>query len=988
MRIHQLTLSAFGPFPGTHVVDFEELNDAGVFLVTGPTGAGKTTILDGVCFALFGQVPGGRAVKALRSDHADPEAKPEVVLDFSLGGRRFEVHRTPEWSRPKRRGPGTTQEKASASLLEKTSGTDTLLSARAQEVGHFLSDLLGMTASQFQQVALLPQGEFQTFLRASSQERHDVLQQLFRTERFTRIEDWVNEHSRQLRDRAHGGEANVRRLVDTLADRAGVETPAFLGPDNLARSASEGSVIRWAEELAADARTVLAAAAAEHTNTARRVATVRDCYDQARRRNELRARRDRAQQVLDRLLDDSEIALSRQLVDAAERAARCAPMLRLLVESRKALATARAAHAAATASAPGIEDPRAASQRATVELARAQALLPRERELHQAQGLLRAAREDLSALGPRVAQAQEAVRSLPERRASLDEQVRRMAAAASARPACEADLARAEAAAESARLRLDAEAELTLLRDREREVRDAHAAAREHLLDVIARRLAGMAAELAADLRDGDPCKVCGSREHPAAAVSSVDAVDQAAQLAATALADDLRAAYETATALVRQSELRLEGLRQASANLSEDQASDRVTAARDALNTAVTAEQSQVELLAQLAALDREATRLQELLSTLETERGRLTQVLQGLEETASMIGKDLVAVLGDKSSLAEEVARLAGRVRALEVLAETTTARDRAQSSADRHEALAREAAHEQGFGDLDQVLLASLDEATQTQHAHRVAEYDRAVRGAQAVLADSATLDIDDSPTDPEALKGELAMAEVAEATAARQHHVRQEVTLALVAQLGALDQALAQWAPARERFLTAESMAKLVRGMSTDNQLQMRLSSYVLATRLDQVIEAANERLTHMREQRYLLERTGEATRRGTQAGLGLQVVDEWTGETRAPSTLSGGETFVVSLALALGLSDVVSTESGGVQIATLFIDEGFGMLDLDTLDDVMDRLDGLRAGGRTVGVVSHVTELRDRIPTQLHVTKQRHGSTVQVTTLIA
>ena len=179
-----------------------------------------------------------------------------------------------------------------------------------------------------------------------------------------------------------------------------------------------------------------------------------------------------------------------------------------------------------------------------------------------------------------------------------------------------------------------------------------------------------------------------------------------------------------------------------------------------------------------------------------------------------------------------------------------------------------------------------------------------------------------------------------------------------------------------------------MSRLVRGMGTDNQLQLRLSSYVLATRLDQVIAAANERLTHMREQRYLLERTGDATRRGSQAGLGLRVIDEWTGESRHPISLSGGETFVVSLALALGLSDVVSTESGGVCIETLFIDEGFGMLDLDTLDDVMDRLDGLRAGGRTVGVVSHVTELRNRIPTQLHVDKQRNGSSVSVTTLIA
>jgi exonuclease SbcC len=178
-----------------------------------------------------------------------------------------------------------------------------------------------------------------------------------------------------------------------------------------------------------------------------------------------------------------------------------------------------------------------------------------------------------------------------------------------------------------------------------------------------------------------------------------------------------------------------------------------------------------------------------------------------------------------------------------------------------------------------------------------------------------------------------------------------------------------------------------MARLVRGTGQDNQLQMRLSAYVLATRLDQVVAAANERLGHMRDQRYLLQRAARAARKGAQAGLGLEIVDQWTGDVRDPATLSGGETFVVSLSLALGLADVVTQEAGGTEVETLFVDEGFGTLDADTLDDVMDRLDGLRAGGRTVGVVSHVSELRNRIPTQVHVHKGRSGSSVAVSTLV-
>ncbi len=209
-------------------------------------------------------------------------------------------------------------------------------------------------------------------------------------------------------------------------------------------------------------------------------------------------------------------------------------------------------------------------------------------------------------------------------------------------------------------------------------------------------------------------------------------------------------------------------------------------------------------------------------------------------------------------------------------------------------------------------------------------------------------------------------------------------RAEAVHGLLVRLG---DAIETWAPLRDQSLRAEAMSQLVRGMGHDNQLQMRLSAYVLATRLDQVVAAANERLGHMRDQRYLLQRTDRAARKGSQAGLGLEIVDQWTGDARDPATLSGGETFVVSLSLALGLADVVTQEAGGTEIDTLFVDEGFGTLDADTLDDVMDRLDGLRAGGRTVGVVSHVSELRNRIPTQVHVEKGRSGSSLSVTTLV-
>jgi exonuclease SbcC len=284
--------------------------------------------------------------------------------------------------------------------------------------------------------------------------------------------------------------------------------------------------------------------------------------------------------------------------------------------------------------------------------------------------------------------------------------------------------------------------------------------------------------------------------------------------------------------------------------------------------------------------------------------------------------------------------------------------------------------------------EVRAAALDDPERARLAALLAERAELAAGARAVLAEPEVASADESAVpDLPAATDVAASAEEGCQTAARAFHLQEQRVEAVATLVDRLVEALEDWAPVREDYVRADSMSRLVRGMGSDNQLQMRLSAYVLATRLDQVLDAANERLSHMRDQRYLLQRTGRAARKGSQAGLGLEVVDQWTGDVRDPATLSGGETFVVSLSLALGLADVVTQEAGGTEIETLFVDEGFGTLDPDTLDDVMDRLDGLRAGGRTVGVVSHVTELRTRIPAQLHVRKTPRGSTIHAESLV-
>jgi exonuclease SbcC len=200
VRPHRLEITAFGPFAGTEVIDFDGLTGAGLFLIQGQTGAGKTSVLDSVCFALFGQVPGARnRIKGLRSDHAPPGAAPRVVLDVTIRGRLFRITRSPEWERPKKRGTGTTHEHASVIVEEYEHGTWTALSTRLDEAGDLITRLLGMNAAQFTQVALLPQGEFAVFLRAGADDRRKVLERLFATEVFAKVEEWLAERKRATR---------------------------------------------------------------------------------------------------------------------------------------------------------------------------------------------------------------------------------------------------------------------------------------------------------------------------------------------------------------------------------------------------------------------------------------------------------------------------------------------------------------------------------------------------------------------------------------------------------------------------------------------------------------------------------------------------------------------------------------------------------------------------------------------------------------------
>src|SRR6476469_6245213 len=250
MRLHHLAVTAFGPFADTVAVDSDHLSEAALFLLSGAPGAGKTSVLDTVCFALYGGVPGDRcAAKRLRAGHAAPGVAPRVVLEATLSGRRFRMVRSPAWERPKKRGTGTTTEQASVTLSERVDGAWAPLSSRLDETGHLVSHLVGMNVTQFTQVAMLPQGRFQAFLRARSEERHTLLQQVFRTERFDQVERWLRDRRVELRRTSETAHQGVADLVSRVSETADVELPEDWDIRELDAPAGSGALRDWATGL-------------------------------------------------------------------------------------------------------------------------------------------------------------------------------------------------------------------------------------------------------------------------------------------------------------------------------------------------------------------------------------------------------------------------------------------------------------------------------------------------------------------------------------------------------------------------------------------------------------------------------------------------------------------------------------------------------------------------------------------------------------------
>ena len=923
MKPLRLTLEAFGPYAGRQELDFADLGDQSFFLIHGPTGAGKTSILDGISYALYGQTSGGqRETRDLRSHFAAADTPTRVTFDFALGGKSYRVERMPEQQVPKQRGGGTKKQLYAAHLWELVDGAEVpLATEKPTVVDAKVADLLGFKASQFRQVVLLPQGRFQEFMLAGSAERQAILQTLFQTARYAAIAEALTEEEKALRGSLLTAQAEARQLLE----QAGVATPQEL-PDRLeaaAQRVKERSQEQTEARVAFD-RAEVALREGKHLEEA--LARVHTLEQEAIRLAEVAESRALALTTADGALAEAEREEPHRedLRRAIDRLKELEPRLAALEQARKAVAQA-------VQERKQLEDLAETQTRrreaAGLEAARQKALLQDLRT----EASQRAGREGLLRLASQKR----------TQRAQFDQ--------------AEQAIERASLAQDTARTHLEA-------------AQQAVKQARDHCRDLQERRLAAQAAHLAQNLNPGEPCPVCGSEAHPRPAVPSSNQPDEQALQRAQAQQDEAEAALARAqkTATARFADLETSRARRGDLahHLGEDAHADPAALAAEEARSLEALERSR-QAETSLTSAERILAEVEEAQKQAETQ---LATTAQRQSEVALLAADAQARVKVHEEALPEDLripgALAARRQKAEEALIQSESGLKAARAARDAAKTAAIEA--EAALKSHGNRLEATRMEARKTGAEFAAA---LAAAGGQpspegTPVPDLPSLQIArDSAQTRFSLAGE-AMGQAQSEQAALQR---------LATTLAALE---ARQGAEERRHRAAANLARVARG---EDGARVSFERYVQGALLDEVLVSASERLRRMSKQRYALRRAtagGDLRRAG---GLELEITDGHTGRARAVSSLSGGEGFQASLALALGLSDVVQRHAGGIRLDTVFIDEGFGSLDSEALDLALRTLEELNQGGRLVGLISHLDDVKARISARLEVTPGPGGS---------
>jgi ATPase involved in DNA repair len=1087
MILHNLEFEAFMAYPKRQEINFDTLNNAGVFLLNGPTGAGKTTILDAICYALYGETSSDRESAKLHSTYAAHSGtKPRVLLDVTLHGKRLRIDRTPAYNKPITRGARKGQmreESAKATLAEIAPGADpsdekawTPISSSVAEVNRTIAERTHLTKEQFLKVVLLPQGQFAQFLKSKPKERKELLKKMFPVEHYEQLFAALTEEAKTAQqevaqdentqrgylERARAEMLALQSLLDAVdsdaeeAAEAGEETSENLTTENVT-----------AENVTAETLDAWVAGGVERA----RKTSVREKQEQQRLTDEAdrntRLLAERAQLQADwreyeqlcerrtRLTEraDEHKAQREELAQARAAAPLHAQYAQVHAESQ-ALA-ARQQEQAACASAleengnallaalrdenispettfpeettfaalPSLEpaeqeiqleallDTLRALQKKDAQLtdeeAAAAALLKQANSLEQDKSRAEKTLNDLTAQAEQLAEelagystadeertlAAHLVTEAQQKHDAAQQMQQKLDAASAAVAAAQKQSKRTATAEQKAQEKWQASAQQAL-------------AATEEFKNLQVLRLAQASSLLARELKDGEPCAVCGSVEHPAPA-----RIAEGEQLVERA---DLDAAKEREDKAHKQA--RTHELAKDRATKAHQEASEALAAARtqyetlvaqgecDVEQTAAQLQQAQTRLaqaqsrvtardgvLVKVERVRAEQQKAQEALRTIESAaveaQTRHRDAAARCEAAAAELAPARAAVGFAQRVEAVEGYRVAHQRLARAVLL-LGQARERHALAAAQAERLLAESSFESA--ELVQAAVRTPERVDALEQAVAAYELEHARLlegfGREAIVAVAARAAAGEQA--PDDLQGVREQVEQLRA-AAHRLTLREGERESMLRSLHVLRGEYAAFrAKTAQRYDRAQMLANLAAAARGDTlggyEHQVDLVSYVLGAEFERILHSASLHLDRMSEGRYGMvfsDHRAKGSRSG--GGLNLEITDTWTGEPREASSLSGGESFLASLSLALGLAEVVQANNGGIELDTLFIDEGFGTLDAETLDMVMGTIESLRDSGRTIGLISHVEEMKNRIPAQIVVEKGQNGSSVRV-----
>lgn len=913
MRPLKLTIAGFGPYAGTQELDFRLLGDSGLYLITGDTGAGKTTIFDAISFALFGEASGNnRSADMLRSKYARAEDPTFVELTFAHGEKEYTVRRNPEYYRAKKSGTGTTKQLADA-ILHRPDGEPV---TKQKDVDRTIHDIIGLTREQFAQVAMISQGDFRRLLQAETKVRKEIFRDIFGTELYVILQNQLSAKTGEVKTRYTQVGASIRQFMEGIV----CHEDSLLAIDTGKARRGElpvGEVMELLEKLLAE-----------------------DTAQQEKLDSQMRQ------------LDQQLEAVVAQLTRAeAYQAAKASLVQKTGEEKEKMAALEQLTQTLAAAQATVPEQEWLSKEITALEL-----LLPAYDELSQASRVLAdkeaarkraeavqtAAQKDSAALRTVLAALREERSGLETAAAEKEKLQSRRRELMEQKDAFQRLIASADTLeAEKHKLELLQKAYLSAEGESFR-LKQVYDSRNKAFLD----EQAGIIASV---LVEGIPCPVCGSVEHP-----------RLAEMSDTAPTEEdvkrAKAAYEAAQQKTQQASgkasIQRGTVTAAEAALCQEGAvllgdipqEDLKTAAKEqeaALTTQI------AEMTAQIAAVEKKEQRK------------------AGLDKQIPQKEQALADTEGALFAAKEQIAALAAS--AAELTAQLTTLREKL-TFADKAAVLAEQAALTKKREALKRALTAA------ETGCNTCKEELAAIRAAMEQLNKQLT----EAPgVDAEALavqKEELAAGKALLSTAAKSIHARVHANAAAKQHISLKEKELAEL---ESRYTWMKALSDTANGAVTGKD-KIMLETYIQTTYFDRILERANLRLRKMSGGQYDLERRQEADNKKSQSGLDLDIIDHINTTRRSVNTLSGGEAFLASLALALGLSDEVQM-STGIRLDTLFVDEGFGSLDSEALSKAYLTLAGLTEGNRLVGVISHVTELKEKIDRQIVVKKDRSGS---------